>query len=191
MVYTNLKDSPQTLHGLFESSRLTATDTGRIYDALVVKDMTDKEAIDVDNGVAVKIHDFTGDGLQEVYATVATTKDKIAVVGAPADVKSAMTTAQAQPYNFYIPAGTSAKTWQVRAEDDDIFGVALYQFTTASVANVKKDAYVVVDGNGMWVAQAAAPDATKYGFIGKVHSVSQGSYYTIIRILAVQNKDIA
>ena len=84
MVYTNLKDSPRTLHGLFESSRLTATDTGRIYDALVVKDMTDKEAIDVDNGVAVKIHDFTGDGLQEVYATVATTKDKIAVVGAPA-----------------------------------------------------------------------------------------------------------
>lgn len=191
MVYTNLKDSPQTLHGLFESSRLTATDTGRIYDALVVKDMTGKEAIDVDNGIAVKIHDFTGDGLQEVYATVATTKDKIAVVGAPADVKSAMTTAQAQPYNFYIPAGTSAKAYQVRAEDDDIFGVALYQFTTESVANVKKDAYVVVDGNGMWVAQAAAPDATKYGFIGKVHSVSQGSYYTIVRILAVQNKDIA
>ena len=33
--------------------------------------------------------------------------------------------------------------------------------------------------------------STTNGFIGKIHSVSAGTYYTMVRILVVQNKTVA
>ena len=90
MIYTNLKAKERKLHGIFESSLLLATDVGDLYDALV-RDEYDKE-IDVDNGVAIAVGDYTGNGLQERYAKIAGVKDKIAVTGAPANVKTALTT---------------------------------------------------------------------------------------------------
>ena len=77
----------------------------------------------------------------------------------------------------------------------DIFGIASYQFTDASAKNVKVGALVTVDGKGAWVAQAdsatVATLSTTNGFIGKIHSISVGTYYTVVRIQVVQNKQIA
>ena len=50
-------------------------------------------------------------------------------------------------------------------------------------------------GGSAWVAQddgvTADTLSTTNGFIGKIHSLSVGTYYTIVRIQVVQNKQIA
>ena len=78
-IYTDLTKVTPDLHGMFESSRLKATVVGHLYDA-IVRDTAD-EAIEVDNGVAIKVGAYTGDGLQTRYATIAEAGDKIATVG--------------------------------------------------------------------------------------------------------------
>lgn len=181
MIYTTFEAVELGKHGMFESSRLKATDIGHLYDALVKAD--DKE-IPVDNGVAIKIGNFTGNGLQEVEATIAGVNDKIAVVGSPAIVKDAFTTAQAQPYNFYNKAGVDAKAYEV--VEGDIFAVASYQFTNE--AEIAFGKYVQVDGTGKWTIVDEIPET---GFVGKVHSVAVGTFYTMVRIECVQNEQIA
>lgn len=194
MIFTNLEANEKNLHGMFESSRLMATDVGDIYDVLV-RDGNEK-AIDVDNGVAIKVGDFTGNGLQERYATIAKVGDKIAVVGSPAEVKTAMTKAQEQPYNFYNKAGNDAKAYQIQDKGihSDVFAVAEYQFTDESKDKIKVGNLVVVDGNGAWVADEKTnleTLKTTNGFIGKIHSFSIANYYRMVRIEVVQNIDIA
>ncbi len=161
-IYTNLKAVEKQLHGLFESSNLMATDVGNLYDALV-RDVDGKE-ISCDNGVALKIGEYTGNGLQERYATIAGLKDKIAVIGAPANVKTALTKEQSQPYNFTNPAGKPAKAYQIQDVDvhTDIFGIASYQFTDASAENVKVGALVTVDGKGYQTESAGIFAGLKY-----------------------------
>mgnify|MGYP006920116125 CR=1 FL=1 len=66
MVYTNLKAKENGLHGIWESSQLLSVDVGNIYDAFV-RDESEKP-IAVDNGVALKIGDYSGNGLEERYA---------------------------------------------------------------------------------------------------------------------------
>lgn len=186
-------------HGIWQSSLLQSTIAGHLWDCLVVEEATDgsgntsRTPIDVDNGVAVRVGEFTGNGLQERYATIAAVGDKIGVVGTPAVVKDAFTRAQADETNFYNKAGKDAKVYEVDGDefDPDIFGVGLHQFTAASQAAVKEGAYVVVDGNGQWVAQAAEPSAATYGFIGKVHSLHVGLYYTVVRIAALKNEAVS
>lgn len=187
-IYTNLKARDAGKHSLFESSLLKSTDIGRIWDARV-QDESGND-IDIDNGVAIAIGEYTGNGLQEVYAAIAKTTDKIAVVGAPAIVKDAFTKAQNQAYNFYIPAGTLAKSYEVTK--GDIYAVSDYSFTDASADKVAKDNYVVVDGNGAYVAQDAEPDESAYGFIGKIHSISYDSLeqVSMVRILCVKNEEV-
>ena len=194
MIYTNLASREKNMHGLFESSALLATDVGNIYDALV-RDESEKP-ISVDNGVALKIGDYTGNGLEERYATIAKITDKIAVTGAPAEVKTALTTEQGQAYNYTNPAGKPVKTYQIAdpSVHTDIFGIASYQFTDDSAEKVKVGNLVTVDGKGAWVASEATELTTLQGtngFIGKIHSLSVGTYYTIVRIQVLQNKDIA
>ena len=194
MIYTNLKAVESGLHGLFESSNLMATDVGNLYD-VIVRDGSDHE-IAVDNGVAVKVGAYTGDGLQTRYGTIATAKQKIAVVGTPANVKTAMTTLQAQPYNFTNPAGTPAKAYQIQdaTVHNDVFAVASYQFTDDTAAKVKVGACVVVDGKGAWEAHDAGELETlkgTNGFVGTIHSISVGTYYTIVRIKVEQNVELA
>lgn len=181
-VYTNLEASAAGKHGMFESSRLKASITGRIYDLVFESD--------IDNGVLVKVGDFTGDGLQEREGSVATIKNKVAVTGSPALIKEAYTTGQNQPYNYYNRAGVDVKCYELVPED--IFAVADYQFTEGSKANVKVGAYVTIDGNGAYVAAASAGTlTTTNGFVGKVHSISVGTYYTMVRIEVIQNTEIA
>lgn len=194
MVYTNLASREKNMHGLFESSALLATDVGNIYDAFV-RDESEKP-IAVDNGVALKIGDYSGNGLEERYATIAKITDKIAVTGAPAEVKTALTTEQGQAYNYTNPAGKPVKTYQIAdpSVHTDIFGIASYQFTDDSAEKVKVGNLVTVDGKGAWIASAASELTTLQGtngFIGKIHSLSVGTYYTIVRIQVIQNKDIA
>lgn len=194
MIFTNLEANEKNLHGMFESSRLMATDVGDIYDVLVRGG--NEKAIDVDNGVAIKVGDFTGNGLQERYATIAKVGEKIAVVGSPAEVKTAMTKAQEQPYNFYNKAGNDAKAYQIQDKGihSDIFAVAEYQFTDESKDKIKVGNLVVVDGNGAWVADEKTnleTLKTTNGFIGKIHSFSIANYYRMVRIEVVQNIDIA
>lgn len=194
MIYTNLASREKNMHGLFESSALLATDVGNIYDALV-RDESEKP-ISVDNGVALKIGDYTGNGLEERYATIAKITDKIAVTGAPAEVKTALTTEQGQAYNYTNPAGKPVKTYQIAdpSVHTDIFGIASYQFTDDSAEKVKVGNLVTVDGKGAWIASEASELTTLQGtngFVGKVHSLSVGTYYTIVRIQVLQNKDIA
>ena len=193
-IFTNLVAKEQKLHGLFESSQLLATDVGNIYDALVRDESNNP--IPVDNGVALKIGDYSGNGLEERYATIAKITDKIAVTGAPAEVKTALTTEQGQAYNYTNPAGKPVKTYQIAdpSVHTDIFGIASYQFTDDSAEKVKVGNLVTVDGKGAWIAAEATgltPLQGTNGFIGKIHSLSVGTYYTIVRIQVLQNKDIA
>ena len=195
MIYTNLKAKENAMHGMFESSLMSATDIGRIFD-VIVRDESQKP-IEIDNGVPVKIGDYTGNGLQERYATIAKATDAIAVIGSPAEVKTALTTEQGQAYHFVNAAGKSAKAYQVNDPDvyEDIFAVASYQFTDESAENVKVGRLVVTDGKGMYVTQADGTQVSTLtstnGFIGRIHSVSAGTYYTMIRIQVLQNKDVA
>ena len=82
MIYTNLEAKEANRHGMFESSHLLSTDVGDIFD-VIVRDSSENP-IDVDNGVPVKIGEFTGNGYEERYATIAGVKDAIAVIEAGA-----------------------------------------------------------------------------------------------------------
>lgn len=188
-------------HGIFESSRLKATDVGRLYDARVQATANNVTSdIEVDNGVAIKIGDFTGNGLQEVYATIAGVGDKIAVVGTPAVVKDARVASDEIPSKFTNKAGRLSKAYEVLNDSHEIFAVANYQFTDASKANIKVGNYVTWDGTGMWVAVASTATAPKMagengatnGFIGKVHSIAYDNIglTTIVRIQCIQNVQI-
>lgn len=178
-MYSNLT-SVQGTHGVVETSRLKATVVGHIYDVLV-RDSSNK-AIDVDNGVCVKVGAFTGNGLQDRYATIADDDEKVALIATPAVVKDAFTNAQAAEDNFFNIAGKLARAYEVVPED--IFGVSATMFSsgTPTVGH-----YVVLDGEGGYIDQSSAPSAK--GFVGKVHSLAKGTFGTIVRIECVQNID--
>ena len=194
MAFVNTNGAAAGFHGLFESSRLKATDVGRIHDTLVISESTSNSTvtrtpIEVDNGVAVKIGDFTGNDLQQIYATIAAVGDKIAVVGTDPIIKDAPTKAKEAPVYFTNKAGKLSRSYEVLNDSQEIFAVADYQFTDASKANIAFGNYVVVNGSGMWVAQTSAPSTSTYGFIGKIHSIAsdQLGQYKIVRIQCIQN----
>lgn len=190
-IYTNLKEVPENVHGMFESSRIK--ESNHLYDVLATDGVgtDDENFINVDNGVALKLGDYTGVGLQERYGKVAEAGDAIVVSGAPAIVKNATTKAGEAPFNYFNRKGTSLKAYEII--DEDIFAVASYQFTEGTKTLVKFGNYVVVNGDGLWKAvdSASAPDANTYGFIGKIHSLSVGDYYTMVRIQTIKNAPIA
>ena len=195
MAYVNSTAAAAGFHGVFESSRLKATDVGRLHDTLVVSEatsggVTTRTNIAVDNGVPVKIGDFVGADLQQIYATVASVGDKIAIVGTDPVVKDAKSAFYESPMFFENPAGKLSRSYEVLDDSQEIFGVADYQFTAASASNIAVGNYVTTDGNGMWVAASSAPSTSTYGFIGKIHSIAApdlvGSYSTV-RIQCIQN----
>lgn len=193
-IFTNLKALEANMHGMFESSNLLSTDVGNIFDVLV-RDEAEKE-ISVDNGVAIAVGEYTGNGLEERYGTIAKITDKIAVTGAPANVKTALTKEQEQAYNYTNPAGKPVKTYQIQdpSVHTDIFAIAEYQFTEDSDGKIKVGNLVTVDGKGAWKASENSELdnlKTTNGFIGRIHSLSIGSYYTMVRIEVLQNKEIA
>ena len=197
-IFSNLTELAAGQHGIFESSLLKSTISGHLWDCLVVTESGSganitRTPIDVDNGVAVKVGAFThnDEGLQERYATIAGVKDKIGVIGTPALIKDNLTTFTGNESFFYNKAGNDSKVYEVVGDefDGDIFGVTDVLFTTASKSAIQKDAYVVVDGNGKYVAQAAKPTMANYGFVGQIHSIYTNNFYTIVRICVLQNVD--
>lgn len=195
-IFTNLAAKEVDKHGLFESSNLWSTDIGSNFSVIVRDTENGNKPIAVDNGVGICVLEFTGNGLEERYGRIAKVGDKIAVTGAPALVKTALTTEQGQAYNYTNPAGKPVKAYEIQdaSVHTDIFGVADYQFNDASEGKVKVGNLVTVDGNGAWKASETSGLATlktTNGFIGKIHSISAGTYYTIVRIQVLQNKDIA
>lgn len=197
-IYSNLTELASGTHAIFESSLLKSTISGHIWDCLVVSESGSgnnltRTPIAVDNGVAVKVGDHThnGNGLQERYATIAGVKDKIGVVGTPALIKDNLTTFQGNESFFFNKAGDDSKVYEVIGDpfDGDIFGVTKEGFTAASQDKIKVDNYVVVDGNGKWVAVDSKPTMSNYGFVGQIHSLYTNNFYTIVRIYAIQNKD--
>lgn len=195
-IFTNLAAKEVDKHGLFESSNLWSTDIGSNFSVIVRDAENGNKPIAVDNGVGICVLEFTGNGLEERYGRIAKVGDKIAVTGAPALVKTALTTEQGQAYNYTNPAGKPVKAYEIQdaSVHTDIFGVADYQFNDDSEGKVKVGNLVTVDGNGAWKASETSELATlktTNGFIGKIHSISAGTYYTIVRIQVLQNKDIA
>lgn len=195
-IFTNLAAKEVDKHGLFESSNLWSTDIGSNFSVIVRDTENGNKPIAVDNGVGICVLEFTGNGLEERYGRIAKVGDKIAVTGAPALVKTALTTEQGQAYNYTNPAGKPVKTYEIQdaSVHTDIFGVADYQFNDDSEGKVKVGNLVTVDGKGAWKASEASKLATlktTNGFIGKIHSISVGTYYTIVRIQVLQNKEIA
>ena len=190
-IYTNLKEVPENLHGMFESSRIK--ESNHLYDVVATDGVgtEDENLINVDNGVALKLGDYTGNGLQERWGEVAGVGDAIVVAGAPAIVKNATTKAGEAPFNYFNRKGTPLKAYEILEED--IFAVASYQFTEDSKNLVKFGNYVVLNGDGLWKAvdASSAPDVNTYGFIGKIHSLSVGDYYTMVRIQTIKNTPIA
>ena len=181
-IFTNLNEVPVNVHGMFESSRIKATHCGHLYDASV-RDGEGKE-IAVDNGVCIKMGDWTRDGLQTRFATIAGEGDMVAVTGSPAIVKDAFTRLQGAEFNFYHAAGVVAKAYELVKED--IFAVAKYQFVEGDPV---VGAFVTVDGNGAYVAVAEEP-ADTYGFSGKVHSIASNDFYPMVRIEVIKNEQV-
>lgn len=202
-IFSNLTALPKAMHGIWESSRVKASISGHLWDCLVVSEttsnnVTTRTPIDVDNGVCVKVGDFvTGEnntqiGLQERYATIAGVKDKVGVVGSYPLIKDARTALEeTEPY-FYNKAGNDCRVYEIQGDefDGDIFGVGLHQFTTATQTLAKTlGSYVVLDGTGKYVAQAAKPTMANYGFVARVHSVWTNNEYTLVRLYVIQNVD--
>ena len=187
-IYTNMKAKEANKHGMFRSSRLKATDVGRIWD-LIVRDEDEKE-IAVDNGVAVKVGKPTFDGLQTRFATVAKVGDQVAITGSPATIKDAFTKFQSAEYNFYHEAGVVAKAYEVRPNEGEVFGVAAFQFTTVIGEVPAKGNLVVVDGNGGYRELASGTSVDTYGFVGEVYGYELGDNETIVLIEVLKNEQI-
>ena len=81
---------------------------------------------------------------------------------------------------FKVVVSNKADTYQMEVDDTkalnglvigdefdgDIFGVGLHQFTQATQTLAKtRGNYVVLDGNGKYVAQTAQPTMSNYGFV--------------------------
>ena len=199
-IYSNLNELAMGTHGIFEASLLKATISGHLWDCLVVSETTGANSevvrtpIACDNGVCVKVGGFTGNnnGLQERFATIAGVKDKIGVTSSIVNIKDARTDLEATEPYFYVRAGEDSKVYEVIGDefDGDIFGVGLHQFTAAtqSLATTRGN-YVVLDGNGKYVAMNSQPTMSNYGFVAKIHSTWTNGYYTIVRLYVIQNVD--
>ena len=62
-------------------------------------------------------------------------------------------------------------------------------FANPADTNIKKDSYVVVNGSGKYVVQAAKPTMANYGFVGQIVHTATNGFYTMVRIYVLQNVD--
>ena len=198
-IYGNLTQRPMGNHGILEASLMKSTISGHLWDCLCVEETTSsgttvRTPIEMDNGVCVKVGDFThnDNGLQERYATIAGVKDKVGVTGSIVNVKDARTELEGTEPYFFVRAGEDSKVYEVYGDpfDGDVFGVGLHQFTAATQSLATTvDNYVVLDGTGKYVASATAPTMSNYGFVARVHSTWTNNDYTIVRLFVIQNVD--
>lgn len=175
-IYTNYEVNTATRHSVFESSNLKATIVGNIYDGIC--------NVDVDNGQALVLKDYTGDGLQTRNVTKAVERDQIVVAGTVPVIKDAFTKIQAESFNFYNKKGNVIRCYEV--VKNDIFGVS----KTFITGTVEVGKFVKVNASGAYEISDSDPSATN-GFVGKVHSIQNGTYDTLVRILVLKNETVA
>lgn len=175
-IYTTMNKVPVAEHCVFESSNLKATIVGNIYDGVCEED--------IDNGQALVLKNYTGEGLQLREVAKAGVKDQVVIAGTVPVIKDAMTTLQANFNNFYNKAGNPIRCYEV--VKDDIFAISK-NFITGEVAVGK---YVCVEADGTYKIYDSDMSATN-GFVGRVHSIATGTFYDMVRILVVQNTTIA
>lgn len=175
-IYTTMNKVPVAEHCVFESSNLKATIVGNIYDGVCEED--------IDNGQALVLKNYTGEGLQLREVAKAGVKDQVVIAGTVPVIKDAMTTLQANFNNFYNKAGNPIRCYEV--VKDDIFAISK-NFITGEVAVGK---YVCVEADGTYKIYDSDMSATN-GFVGLVHSIATGTFYDMVRILVVQNTTIA
>lgn len=180
-IYTTLNQVASEKHWIFESSNMKATIVGNIYDGICTED--------VDNGTALVLGDYTGNGLQERKVEVAKDASKpVVIAGSVPVIKDAFTTEQGQPYHFYNKAGKPIRCYEV--VKDDIFGVSK-EAIKGDAQKIKKDALVKIDvTNGGYEISDEDPSAT-CAFVGKIHSIVTGTFYDLVRIQVVKNKATA
>lgn len=179
---TDLNWNSDDRHCVCELSNLKSSIVGNIYD-VIVRDDSD-EAIAVDNGAAIVVGEYTGEGLQTRYAKIAAAEDKIAIVTQPALIKDSYSRQTEQPYNYYNKAGAVIRAHEVVAED--IFGVSA-EFVTG---DVKVGAYVVWDPSAKKYAVSASDPSATNGFVAKVHSIQVGTFYNLVRLFVIKNETV-
>lgn len=194
-IYGNLNERPMGMHGVAEISLVKASLCGHITDVLLVDDFESKNPIPSDNGVCVKVGDFTNfeNGLQERYAVIAGPKDKISFTASVVNIKDARTQLEATEPYFYVRAGEDSKAYEIIGDEydgGDVIACGLHQFTEATqeLAKVRGN-YVVLDGTGKYVAMDSKPDLSNYGFVAKIHSHWTNNFYTLVRLYVIQNVD--
>lgn len=175
-IYTTLNKVNTTEHCVFESSNLKSTIVGNIYDGVCEED--------VDNGQALKIGAYTGEGLQLREVTKAGVKDQVVIAGTVPVIKDATTTLQNNFNNFYNKAGQPIRCYEI--VKDDIFAISKNFIT----GDVKVGKYVCVEADGTYKIYDTDKSTTN-GFVGLVHSIKTGTFYDMVRILVVQNTTIA
>ena len=123
-IYTTMNKVPVAEHCVFESSNLKATIVGNIYDGVCEED--------IDNGQALVLKNYTGEGLQLREVAKAGVKDQVVIAGTVPVIKDAMTTLQANFNNFYNKAGNPIRCYEVVKDDPDVISDVSKVFTSSA-----------------------------------------------------------
>lgn len=182
-IYSNGTPVESYDYMMAETSNLKATTAGHIYDLI-------DTAHDVQQGMNVKVGDYTGDGTELRKSTFPAVGDKIAFAcDVPLIYKDDRQADQAA-YNYINAKGGAFRAYEV--VDDDRFAVTLNGFSeTVATGAVTVGNYVTVDGAGKYIEVATAP-ADTYGWVGKITGTRVGSYGTTMVVIAtLRNKQVA
>lgn len=182
-IYTNGKWAVENKHMVARSSKLRATDAGRIYDVL-----DDTNAIE--QGSNIKLGDFVDGSYQVKTALTPAIGDAIVFVCDVPLIYENYRTADQFEYNFINKAGKETRAYEIT--EGDIFGVSDYGFTTVADGGspVKVGNYVTVDGNRKYKEVALAPDNATHGFIGKIVGYEKYQYDTVVLVEVLKNKTV-
>lgn len=181
-IYGNQTWTEQKKYMVARSSKLKATDTGHIYDLVFDKA--------IEQGMAVRVGDYIGDGLQLRKGTLAKKNEAIAFVCDVPLIYEAYTTSDQFEFNYINKKAKPTKSYEIVR--DDIFGVSDYGFSTIVDSNkgVQLNSYVVVDESGKYKELAAKPSETEYGFIGQVMGFEKYQYDTVVLVTVLKNSDV-
>ena len=166
-------------HGVAESTLMLATMSGGHFYNVVSDE-------DVDNGSVVQAPTPEKWKENDCFEAVKPgLKDKISLILTPVKIYPEYTKLmQEDEGNFYNAAGEIMRAYEVY--ETDRFSLNVDAFDTD--ADPKKDAYVIVKANSFKLTtQTEAPDATAYGFIGRILKVNANGTFDVF---VKQNKNV-
>ena len=168
-----------TKYGYAESSDLKAVNAGHIYSVVDTVNT-------LENGMVVGLGEEVS-GNPEVRQAVAPTKaGHVVLVLNPAVTYDQSTTAAAEEENYFVPAGTPARAYDLYAEDR--FMVADYLITALS-DNVVKGNYIVANTATRKYTEVAATGftAADYGFYAKILDTVVKDNMTLVLVRVMKN----